>query len=204
MKRATSILLAILFLTAAYVYAWPTASVPYFAGVVLHLVAGVALVIALIFTLNKILRGAPAASKIGWILIAFGGILGVALIFTGTRRTEWPLLYIHIAACVAGGAFLAAGWMGRYRSYKAETPPSAATILRCVFFLAVAAAIFAGARWIRTVPWERSHHIENPSIAPASMDNEGDGPTGPFFPSSAQTLHHGQIPSTYFMESQSC
>ncbi len=36
------------------------------------------------------------------------------------------------------------------------------------------------------------------------MDSEGDGPSGPFFPSSAQTKHHGQIPSTYFMESQSC
>ena len=70
--------------------------------------------------------------------------------------------------------------------------------------LVVAAAIFLGARWVRTVPWERSHRIENPAIAPASMDSEGDGPSGPFFPSSAQTLHHGQIPSTYFMESQSC
>ena len=204
MRRATSILLAILFLTAAYVYAWPTASVPYFAGVIVHLVAGIALVITFAFTLNRILRGAPTASKIGWILIALGGILGVALIFTGTRRTEWPLLYVHIAACGAGGAFLAAGWMGHHRRYKVGLSHATEAILRCVFSLTVAAALFAGVRWLRSVPWERSHRIENPAIAPASMDNEGDGPAGPFFPSSAQTLHHGQIPSSYFMESQSC
>jgi cytochrome c-type biogenesis protein CcmH/NrfG len=204
MKRATFILLGILFITAAYIYAWPSASVPYFAGVILHAIAGIAIVIALLFTLNKLLSAAPTASKIGWILIAFGGVLGIALIFTGTRRTEWPLLYVHIGACVAGGGFLAAGWMGHRRGDEVGSHHAFATILRCAFFLAIAAALFAGARWLRTVPWERNHRIENPTIAPASMDSEGDGPTGPFFPSSAQTKHHGQIPSTYFMESQSC
>ncbi|MGA9145671.1 MAG: tetratricopeptide repeat protein, partial [Candidatus Acidiferrales bacterium] len=79
-----------------------------------------------------------------------------------------------------------------------------ATLARYTLFLVAAAALAAGANWLRTVPWQRSHRIENPAIAPASMDNEGDGPSGPFFPSSAQTLHHGQIPASYFMESQSC
>ena len=134
MRRATSILLAILFLTAAYVYTWPTASVPYFAGVILHLAAGVALVITLAFTLNKTLRGAPSAAQIGWILIAFGGTLGVVLIFTGTRRTEWPLLYIHIAACAAGGAFLAADWIAQHRAIRSDRLTPLPQCVRCVFF----------------------------------------------------------------------
>ncbi len=36
------------------------------------------------------------------------------------------------------------------------------------------------------------------------MDSEGDGPQGPFFPSSAQTADGQHIPANYFMESDSC
>jgi len=36
------------------------------------------------------------------------------------------------------------------------------------------------------------------------MDQEGDGPQGPFFPSSAQVYGHKKIPSKFFMESDSC
>jgi len=73
MKRAVAILLPILFLTAAYIFAWPTASVPYFAAVVVHALGGVALVVLLILALEKILVGAVPATKGGWFLIAFGG-----------------------------------------------------------------------------------------------------------------------------------
>ena len=208
MKRATLILTALLFLTAAYLYAWPTASIPYFAAIILHVLGGASLLVLLLLTLKKLLHSATPASKIGWLLIALGGILGVALIFTGTRRNEWPLLYVHIGACLAGGALLAADIAARRGFLAGPTETSAgaaiAALTRCAIFLVAAAAFAAGANWLRIVPWERSHRIENPAIAPASMDAEGDGPTGPFFPSSAQTLHHGQIPSTYFMESQSC
>ncbi len=36
------------------------------------------------------------------------------------------------------------------------------------------------------------------------MDGEGDGPSGPFFPSSAQVYGGEKIPSQFFMESDSC
>ena len=36
------------------------------------------------------------------------------------------------------------------------------------------------------------------------MNEEGDGPRGLFFPSSAQTAHKGRIPGVYFMESDAC
>jgi tetratricopeptide (TPR) repeat protein len=200
-RRLTSILLAVLFLTAAYVFAWPSANVPYFGAVILHLLAGVILLVTLVFALRGIWQAAPPASRFGWILLTLGGTLGVALIFTGTRRDEWPLLYTHIGLCVAGGALLASTWAGR-RGLLAGS--YIAAVFRGVIFLAAAAMLTAGAWSLRTIPWERSHRIANPAMAPASMDAEGDGPSGPFFPSSAQTAHGGQIPASYFMESQSC
>jgi tetratricopeptide (TPR) repeat protein len=201
MKRITYILLIVLVLTAAYVYAWPAANVPYFGAIILHLLAGVAFLALLIFTLRSILRQGPTASRVGWLLLVLGGILGALLIYTGTRRAEWPLLYVHIGACVGGCALLVSGW-GCRRGILAGGFPSG--IIRSALCLVAAALITAGAWWLRTVPWQQSHRIQNPAIAPAAMDSEGDGPQGPFFPSSAQTVDGQHIPSNYFMESDSC
>ncbi len=201
MRRLTSISLAVLFLTAAYLFAWPSANVPYFAAVIAHLLAGIVFVILLVFVLPRLLRGAPLVSRAGWILLALGGLLGAILIYEGTRRAEWPLLYTHIGACTAGGALLASGWAGK-RGFLARG--FAAGFLRSAMFLVAAGLAVSGAWWLRTVPWERAHRIENPTMAPGTMDSEGDGPGGPFFPSSAQTAHGGQIPANYFTESASC
>jgi Tfp pilus assembly protein PilF len=201
MRRVTVVLLAVLFVTAAYLFVWPAANIPYFAAVILHLLAGIALLVFLVFALRGILRGGSATSRIGWILVAIGGVLGAVLIKTGTRRDEWPLLYTHIGACVAGGALLTSVWAGKH-GFLARRPT--AGLLRSASFLFVAGLLLFGARWIRTTSWERGHRIENPVMAPASMDSEGDGPNGPFFPSSAQTAHGGEIPANYFTESDSC
>jgi tetratricopeptide (TPR) repeat protein len=201
MKRLIHVSLAILFLTAAYVYAWPSANVPYFAAIVIHLVTGTAFLVLLAVGLLPILRNSPVASRFGWILLAFGGLLGIVLIFTGTRRAEWPLLYFHIAASVGGGAMLVSGWAAK-RGWLGDGFSSG--MVRSSICLVVSALIASGAWWLRTVPWERSHRIENPTIAPATMANEGDGSRGPFFPSSAQTADGGHIPASYFMESDSC
>jgi Tfp pilus assembly protein PilF len=201
MRRVITILLAVLFVTAAYLFVWPTANIPYFAAVILHLLAGIALLIFLVFALRGILRSGSMTSRIGWILIAIGGVLGADLIRTGTRRDEWPLLYTHIGACAAGGALLASAWANKH-GFFARRPT--AGLLRSASFLVLAGLFVFGARWIRTTSWERGHRIENPAMAPATMDSEGDGPSGPFFPSSAQTAHGGQIPANYFTESDSC
>jgi Tfp pilus assembly protein PilF len=41
-------------------------------------------------------------------------------------------------------------------------------------------------------------------MPPDNMNGEGDGPDGPFFPSSAQVYGKQKIPSKFFMESDSC
>jgi len=201
MRRPITILLSVLFATAVYLFVWPAANIPYFAAVIVHLLAGIALLIFLAFALRGILRGGSTTSRIGWILIAIGGVLGAVLIKTGARRDEWALLYTHIGACVAGGALLASAWVGKHGFL--ERRPTAG-LVRSASFLLAGGLFVLGARWIRTTSWERGHRIENPAIAPASMDSEGDGPIGPFFPSSAQTAHGREIPANYFTESDSC
>src|ERR1700674_3889338 len=64
LRRLASILVVILFLTAAYVFAWPSANVPYFGAVILHLLAGVLLLVALGYTLRGILRTASPGARV--------------------------------------------------------------------------------------------------------------------------------------------
>ena len=201
MKRALIFLTSFLAITAVYLFAWPVANVWYFAAIVLHLLAGIAFLVVFIFALRPILRDRPVVARLGWLLLALGGALGAALILTGTRRAEWPLVYAHISACVAGCAFLVSAWASK-RGFLANG--FAAGILRSALCLVAAALIAGGAWWLRTVPWQHAHRIQNPDIAPATMDSEGDGPQGPFFPSSAQTGDGKPIPASYFMESDSC
>ena len=201
MKPLRSFLLYFLFLSAAYLFVWPYATVVYEGTVLLHLFGGVLfLLLGLPFLWQKISCG-DAAERLAWLLIAIGGVIGVVLVFTGTPRSRFPLLYAHIMACLAGGVVLVAAWAGR-RGWLVGS--SARAALRCGFSLALAAGLAAGAWWVRTVPFERAYRIANPAIAPASMDSEGDGPSGPFFPSSAQTPEQMRIAKEYFMESQSC
>src|SRR6185295_8249718 len=51
---------------------------------------------------------------------------------------------------------------------------------------------------------DTTDRIVNPQEPPLSMLQEGDGPKGPFFPSSAQTNTGGKIPSNFFMTSDMC
>jgi tetratricopeptide (TPR) repeat protein len=201
MRRLRSFLLYALVLSAAYLFAWPSATIRYEITVVFHLFAGAFFAVACApFMLQKIARG-KTAERVAWLALFVGALLGVVLIFTGAPRSVYPLLYAHIAACLIGGATLAAAWAAA-RGWLIGTAGRAA--LRYVAAMALAAGIAAGAWWIRTVPWEHANRIENPKISPPSMENEGDGPSGPFFPSSAQTPAEMKIAKEYFMESQSC
>src|SRR5258708_16529064 len=100
-----------------------------------------------------------------------------------------------------GVLFLASSWLASRNWLKARF------LQQSVRFAALAlliASISAGAWWTRTIAWKNAYRVNNPSIAPATMDQEGDGPNGKFFPSSVQTKDGNYIPSDYFLKSQAC
>ena len=187
-----------LFATALYLYPFPQANVIYPAVVLMHACIGVLATVALVFLLWPLLREGNWVWKAGWLLLAAGAVLGVVLIRTGTPHSEYRWLYAHIIACVAGVACLLAEAAGR-RGWI-----SANAFVRAVVCLAVVAAAGWAARYQRETRWLSYYVIKNPDLPPATMDGEGDGPQGPFFPSSAQVYGGQKIPSKFFMESDSC
>ncbi len=187
--------------SAVYLYAFPSANIPYILVVLFHLTVGILLTILLLPFLVKVLRTSTPSARFGWFFLAVGAVVGVTLIFTGTPLGMKWLLYAHMFACLLGVTLLAGSWL---QSQGLLGSGGAEVALRAAALLVVVAGISAGAWWYRTYAWNNAYRITNPAISPATMDDEGDGPQGKFFPSSAQTKDHGNIPAKYFMQSQAC
>ena len=193
-------LLVFLTASAAYLYTFPQPNLFYAGVVLLHAAGGVIAAVLLVAALFRLMRKGSFFARAGWLLVAAGAVLGIILIKTGTPRTEWKWLYFHIVISLLGVGFLVADNLGR-RGWL--TSSGATAVLRAGICLVVIAGISYGARHLRE-SWQSRSRIGNPQMPPDSMNGEGDGPDGSFFPSSAQVYGKQKIPSKFFMESDSC
>ena len=198
--RALSWLLPFLVISAAYLYTFPQPNIFYASVVLLHALGGVVVTILLIPLLFRRLSNKSFVARAGWLLVAAGATLGLVVIKTGTPRTEWKWLYLHIVISLVGVGLLIADKLGQRAGFASS---AIAAVLRTAICLAVIAVLGYGARYLRE-SWQRSGRIQNPGMPPDNMNGEGDGPEGPFFPSSAQVYGKQKIPSKFFMESDSC
>src|SRR5262245_28701543 len=106
MQRTRTITLGFTVLSAVYLYAFPSATIPYLALVLGHVAAGFVLAALLVPLLIR-------ARSIGWFVIAAGTGLGIVLAFTGGSRPFAPLLYAHIGVSALGVIILLAAGMRR-------------------------------------------------------------------------------------------
>jgi Flp pilus assembly protein TadD len=194
--RFFTALVVFLVVSAAYLFTFPQPNVFYAVVVLLHAVFGVVALVWLAILFYRLFRHSTAISRTGWLLLLAGALLGAILIKTGTPRSDWNWLYAHMVLSLAGVGILVAERTGKREGF--------ASLARVGVFLLVIAAIGAGASYLRNSRWQQHARIKNPIMPPASMDGEGDGPKGPFFPSSAQVYGGEKIPSKFFMESDSC
>ncbi|MCU1297050.1 MAG: Tetratricopeptide repeat protein [Acidobacteriaceae bacterium] len=200
-RRMLAGLLGFLFISAVYLYGFPQPNVFYAGVVLLHVLAGIAASVLIIFRFFRLLRDGSFISRIGWLLITGGAVFGLILIKTGTPRAEWNWLYLHMIVSLAGVGLLFADWAGK-RGWL--SPAVGGAVLRSAICLLLLSGLSLGAKYLRESRWQNRSRIENPAMPPANMDAEGDGSQGPFFPSSAQVSGGQKIPSQYFMESDSC
>src|SRR2546426_1005737 len=200
-KRWLSRILVALLVSAIYLYGYPSATISYFAVDLLHVAIGIVLTILLIFYIVRLFRNESLLARLGCLSLAVGAILGIVLIKIGTPLRLKPWLYAHIALCVLGTLFLTTSWLIS-KGWLGE-----GVIRRGLGFAALlllTAVIAAGGWRTREIAWQKANRISRPLMPPETMDSEGDGPQGKFFPSSAQTRHGGNIPSQYFMKSDAC
>jgi Flp pilus assembly protein TadD len=199
-KKSFFGLIVILVVTAIYEYAWPTPTIHYYAAVALHLIGGAALLLMLLVVSGSFWRESCPVDRTGWCCLAIGGCVGIGLIFTGTLRNDFALLYAHIVLSAVGVILLAGSWASKRHFFGRGTPRAASWSIVVVLF----AAISYGGWWARSIPLQSSFKIVNPSIAPASMNDEGRGSSGPYFPGSVEVVNNAQIPKEFFLESETC
>src|SRR5439155_8412916 len=163
--RALSWLLAFLFLSAVYLYAFPQTNVFYAAVVLLHVLVGVLLSIYLLVFLFRLLRDGSWVARLGWLLVAGSAVLGIVLIKIGALRAEWNWLYLHIALALAGCGILFADWGGRKGWLRVGFVVAASRYAICLLALA---GLSASAWYMRNSRWLNSARIQNPADAPAT------------------------------------
>ncbi len=132
--------------------------------------------------------------------LGVGLLLGLMVVVVGATRPYRPILYAHVATAATGSALLAVH-LWRAAGGSRRTMWGVRACITSVFLAAVAATV---ARTGLEAKRREAFRIENPTVPPASMEEEGRGPHSPFFPSSADTNVRGLIPADFFLTSETC
>ncbi len=177
----------VLLANSFYLLAYAEPSIFYMGNVLVHLVLGAASGLVFLW----LLRDAAFRRVVKWSVwpLLLAGVLGAVLWYTGATFEFRPVLLAHIIAGIIASAALVA----------------ALKDIRVAAF-AVACALFcAGAwTWQKLSPAYPLRVSNSTGYIPASMNEEGQGPRGPFWPSSARTNTGGIIPAKFFMDSKRC
>jgi len=200
-QRLRTTLAVVLTLTGTYLYGFPSANAAYAIGILTHVVAGAGLALLLLPGVMRLFRGEPGDGRLGWLVTAIGAALGLALLKTGATLPFRPLVYTHIGVSTLGVVVLLSSWLRRRGTLAGG---SASATMRYAGVLLAVGSVGAGTWYTRVVWWRDAYRIVNPMMPPASMQIEGLGSAGPFYPSSVRTPDGRTIKSSFFMDSQAC
>jgi tetratricopeptide (TPR) repeat protein len=193
----------LLLANSAYLWGFPTPTIFYMGNVLVHIILGLVLVVAGVAAvwrsavLRDHLRFSNASPAVAMLLVA--AVTGIYLTVFGAASAQRPVLYAHIAFSMGGVLALVPYLQQQMRSRAGWLVPGriAVAALLCTVVVPLLAFTYRAA-----FP-NPTHRIVNPNVVATSMDEEGDGPNGRFWPSSAKT-NVKTIPSRYFMDSKQC
>ena len=198
--KALVIAFLVLLVNSAYLAAFAESSLFYVANVAVHAALGVVLLAIGVWHLSR--RLVRRRVRLLAAPLAVSGVLGVALLFTGATMPYRWLLHAHIASAI-GGALIALGWLTAWSIRHGSRRDRLALGLGIAVIVTVSgAAAIAATR--HDAMRRAQYRIVNPEVVPARMEDEGGGPHGPFFPSSANTTANGIIPANFFLTSATC
>jgi tetratricopeptide (TPR) repeat protein len=193
---------AILLLNTLYLALFASPTVFYFANVVLHIVLGLIVGVMFARRLREWWAVLPLVIRAGALVLVAGLSFGIAILFLGAAGEYRWLLPTHIALTLVGGVSLLG--YGLVVASRHATRGTKVAVAGAVAFVLLTALASMGTAAIRESSARRAYRIENPTVVPTTMNEEGRGPSSPFFPSSADTNVRGIIPADFFTTSESC
>ena len=190
----------LLIFNSAYLSARADPTIAYYLNVALHPVLGLVLAALAGWRFRTSWKATAFRVLTAGMLAVVTG-LGIAVLVVGATRPYYSVVGAHAAAAVAGIALLS---VELWRTSRAGRPTIKRIVAASIVLVFIAVCSAALIRATRDGDMARSYRIVNPSIVPATMEQEGGGSGSPFFPSSAGTAGRGVIPAGFFMASASC
>ena len=201
--------LALLVASGITLAAWPDAILPYIMNILLHPAVGLGWGIAGAVWVARLWQARARATPgetigpllaAGIVVSATGFLFGAVVLVTGATQSWTGLLWLHVAVSSAGALLI-----GLHVWRVVEGAPLRRWAIRGgIVALAVAGALTPTMRERHDAGWRAAYSIENPSLPPGSMEEEGAGADSPFFPSSARSNTGDLIPSDFFLTSETC
>jgi tetratricopeptide (TPR) repeat protein len=165
----------------------------YFMNLFVHL--GLGLAVAALFLPWWWRRRREGLPFVSGLLLVASALVAAVLLALGNERPTYFLVWIHVGLAVAGLAGLVV--------HGLRTRPGALPKLAAIAFVLALALPVAALLYQRAHPDPRGA-IANPP-APVDMPAEAmGGADGPYFPSSVSNSHGGLVPSSIYMDPQSC
>jgi Tfp pilus assembly protein PilF len=189
-------------LNSAYLWAFADPTLAYYAQVALHPLLGIALVVFAIWFLASTKGVVGKSGAFGLALFALGSVIGALVFVLGATTPHHRLVNAHVAVSAIAVAFLLLWSLQAVRQNGDRRSVSLVRVSTTIVVVAAVGAAFVASR--RQTSWAAAYRIENPTIVPTVMEDEGAGPKSPFFPSSANTNVNGIIPANFFMTAESC
>ncbi|HEX6201088.1 MAG TPA: multiheme c-type cytochrome, partial [Thermoanaerobaculia bacterium] len=184
---------ALLVANSAYLAADGSPHFVYFTSLLAHL--GLGLVVAALFVPWWWARRKEPLVLVSGILLLASALVAVVLLAVGNVRPTYFLVWIHAGLAAAGVVGLVL-W-GLLRLGGTAWKLAAAGLV-------LALALPPAALWWQRTHPDPKHSIVNPP-APVNMQAEAmGGAEGPYFPSSISNAHGGLVPSSIYMDPQSC
>lgn len=187
LSRITALLFLVLLLNSFYLAGFPEPTVFYMGNVLVHI--GVGVIAAVLFAW-VVFSSAAYRERLKWTIWPLGisAALGAILAAGGATHSMRWFLWTHIAFAALGTLLLLLAVRSR--------------VLRIVTLAGV--VLLGTAHLYRVVKPESPARVVNTTRVPLAMEEEGGGPTSPFWPSSARTNVGGTIPAKFFMDSKVC
>jgi len=177
LKSAVGVAWILALINGVYLLAFGDPTLAYFLNILAHLVLGVALIALIAWNWRSA----------GWLLLAVFAVAaagGVAIVIAGGTRNHASIILAHTIA-----AFAATLIFGAQQNSRRFVLPAMAAIMLVPLLHSSE---------------KRTSVITNPTTAPASMDDEGAGKDGPFFPSSIETTRGGHVSTEFITDSKAC
>ncbi len=198
MRKICLSIFLILLLNSAYLFSFGEPTLFYIFNVLLHVGLGIVLILPFGIYTYKQFRRISTPGRMGVIGIAVGIVTGGYLMIVGATTPYRWLLSTHIVSVGVGSLLFSVHLL--QESYLLKPPlrkVGVAVLISVVLFP-------VGARLTQRYLPNETYLVENPSLPPTSMYEEGGGPTGHFFPASVETETGGLIPTDFFLTSKTC